>query len=72
MSGEKEIDDPDLQREMQNPFARLLLKYICHVGEVEGSTFISQGYRVTDLFTDEEWDKLEDYNELSRLLAEEL
>jgi hypothetical protein len=39
-------------------YRALLLKYINHVGECEGVTFIADHHRRPDLFTDEEWAEL--------------
>jgi hypothetical protein len=36
-------------------YRTLLLKYINHVGECEGTTFLSDRWHDDRLFTDEEW-----------------
>jgi len=42
-----------------NDFYRsLLLRYIDHVGQAEGTSFLSCGYRGFVDFTDEEWEIL--------------
>lgn len=44
----------------------LLIRYIEHVGQCEGSVFLAPWHRTPDLFSDEEWAELERLSELKR------
>ena len=39
-------------------YKELLRKYIEHVGDVEGTYFISSIYRDSSMFSEEEWNEL--------------
>ena len=43
---------------MKTYYRLLLLKYMRHVAEQEGLTFVSDGFEKPDFITDEEWIEL--------------
>jgi hypothetical protein len=50
---------------MQEPnYRELIKKYSQHVGQIEGVSYLEDGYRRdTDVFTDEEWAIMRELNE---------
>jgi len=50
----------------------LLLKYINHVGRIEGTDFLGDFYSSVGFFTQEEWDEINKLGEESNLTEEEL